>query len=123
MDNNTNMGNIKISDEVVATIASIAAGEIDGVISPTNKSTLDLKGIITKKNIGKGVKVEMAENKVTIDVFLTIKYGYKISQTAAAVQENILRSVTDYTGLEVNKVNVHINGISFPKEMKEENTK
>lgn len=118
-----NMGNIKISDEVVATIANVAAGEIEGVITSGSKSSIDIKGIITKKNVSKGVKVDMTDGKVLIDVYCIIKYGYKISETATAVQENVLRSVSDYTGLEVTKVNVHITGILFPKDMKEDKEK
>ncbi len=110
------LGNIQISDDVITAIVSLAASEVDGVVSIGSKpSTMDIKDIIGKKGFGKSVRVDLSGGMITIDADITIKYGKPISVIAEKVQHAVRDAVADATGLDVDKVNVHICGIVFPK--------
>ena len=110
------LGNVQISEDVISAIVSLAASEIDGVASIGSKpSTMDIKDIIGKKGFGKNVRVDVSGGLVTIDLDITIKYGKPIAGIAEKVQAAVHSAVTDATGLDIGKVNVHISGIVFPK--------
>lgn len=111
------IGNIKISVEVVSTIAGIAASEIEGV-SCMYTSFVDgfAQRFGAKKSTSKGVKVDMSGDSVSIDLYIVVEYGVKIPELAWEIQDNVKTSVETMTGLPVEKVNIHIEGISFEKE-------
>lgn len=108
------IGNIKISVDVVSTIAGIAASEIEGV-SCMYTSFVDgvAQRLGARKSASKGVRVDMAENSVVIDLYIVVEYGVKIPELAWEIQENVKNNVESMTGLAVDKVNIHIEGISF----------
>lgn len=112
------IGNIKISVEVVSTIAGIAASEIDGV-SCMYTSFVDgfAQKFGAKKSTSKGVKVDMSGDSVSIDLYIVVEYGVKIPELAWEIQDNVKTRVEMMTGLPVEKVNIHIEGISFDKEI------
>ncbi len=111
------IGNIQIAVDVVSTIAGIAADEIEGVASMYSSFAGGIaERLGAKKNASKGVKVEMNDNSVVIDLYMVVDYGVKIPALAWEVQENVKNCVETMTGLEVDKVNIHIEGISFEKE-------
>lgn len=117
------IGAVKISDEVVSVIANIAANEIDGV---TGMSSGIVSGIAEKmgmKNMSKGIKVETGEEEAAIDLYLVIKYGFKIQEVCYKVQENVKMAVENMTGLKVVEVNVHVQGVHFDKEKAKEKEK
>jgi uncharacterized alkaline shock family protein YloU len=110
------LGNIQISDDVITAIVSLAASEVEGVASIGSKpSTIDIKDIIGKKGFGKSVRVDISNNLITIDADITIVYGKPIATIAEKVQHAIRDAVSDATGMDVDKVNIHICGIVFPK--------
>lgn len=111
------IGNIKISVEVVSTIAGIAASSITGV-SCMYTSFVDglSKRLGAKKSSSQGVKVIMTNNEVSIDLYIVVDYGIKIPELAWNIQESVKTNVEKMTGLSVDKVNIHIEGISFPKD-------
>jgi uncharacterized alkaline shock family protein YloU len=112
-----NIGNIKISVDVVSTIAGIAAGEIDGVANMYSSLAGEIaEKFGAKKNPAKGVKVEMKEDGVVIDLYIVVDYGVKIPEMAWEIQESVKSNVETMTGLEVEKVNIHVEGVSFVKE-------
>lgn len=106
-DDNT-VGTVQIADEVVAIIAGLAATEVDGVASMAGNITNELVGKLGMKNLSKGVKVEVMEGVVSVDLALNIKYGYSIPKTSANVQEKVKAAIENMTGLEVSDVNVSI---------------
>ncbi|MGN1116114.1 MAG: Asp23/Gls24 family envelope stress response protein [Candidatus Ornithomonoglobus sp.] len=111
------IGNIKISVDVVSTIAGIAASEIDGVSCMyTSFAEGVAKRLGARRNASNGVKVDMGTDSVSIDLYIVVEYGIKIPELAWSVQENVKNSVETMTGLPVSKVNIHIEGISFDKE-------
>lgn len=111
------IGNIKISVDVVTTIAGIAASEIDGV-SCMYTSFVDgvAQRLGAKRSFSKGVKVDMSGDSVGIDLYIVVEYGVKIPELAWSIQENVKNSVESMTGLAVSRVNIHIEGISFGRD-------
>ena len=112
-------GTIRISEDVVAAIASQAASEIEGValMTATGSGVTDLIG---KKQgpKGKGIKIHLEENRVHVDVFLLAVYGKSIPAVAQKVQDRVSASLQSMTGLTVGNVNVHVGGVIFEKEAK-----
>ena len=113
---------IKISNDVIAVIAGVAASEVPGVAAMagglTGGLTEALKG---KKNLAKGIKVETENNKAKIDVNIIVEYGARIPDVAFEIQNKVKKSVETMTGLKVDEVNVHIQGVDTEaKEEKEE---
>ena len=104
---------IKISNDVIAVIAGVAASEVPGVSSMagglTGGLTEALKG---KKNLAKGIKVEATETTAKIDVNIIVEYGSRIPDVAFEIQNRVKKSVESMTGLKVNEVNVHVQGVN-----------
>lgn len=120
-DNGEGVCSIKIAPEVVATIAGTATSEINGVAGMCNTLAGGIAEIFgAKKNSSKGIKVEMKENSTVIDLYVVVDYGIRIPELAWEIQENVKNSVETMTGLTVEKVNIHIDGISFKKSEAEE---
>lgn len=113
------MGGVKISDDVIATIASLAASEIEGVSKMTSSMAANLTEILGKKKFSKGVKVQLEEDTVEIDVFLSIVYGSIIQEVAEKVQENVKKAIESMTEFKVMTVNVHVQGVTQPEEEKQ----
>lgn len=116
-DTDEPIGNIKISVDVVAKIAGIAASEIDGVSAMHKSFVGGVAQKLGKKNSSQGVKVEITEDMTTIDLYLVVEYGVKIPELAWNVQESVKASVEAMTGLNVAAVNIHIEGIDFGKDI------
>lgn len=110
------IGKISIADGVVASIAGIAALEVDGVAKLTGNITNDLVAKLGKKNLSNGVKVEIVEGKVSVDVSLEINYGTSIKTVSENVQDKVKQSIENMTGLTVEVVNVVVSGIKIEKE-------
>lgn len=128
MDENLNkeveLGIVKISDEVVEVIAGLAASEIDGIVGMSTTLVGGITQILSgKKNLSKGIKVTVEEDKATIDIHVVVKYGIKIPEVASKVQENVIKFVESMTGLKVSAVNVFIQNVVLPKEEDKNNEK
>ena len=108
---------VKISDDVVQIIAGIAAGEVDGVHALGNSLAGGIAELLGgKKSVSRGVKVDIKEETAVIDVHIVVRYGVRIPDVAWTVQEKVKDAVETMTGLEVLKVNIHIDGINIEKE-------
>lgn len=108
---------VKISDDVVQIIAGIAAGEVDGVHALGNSLAGGIAELLGgKKSVSRGVKVDIKEDTAVIDVHIVVRYGVRIPDVAWTVQEKVKDAVETMTGLEVLKVNIHIDGINIEKE-------
>ncbi len=106
-------GSIRIANEVVKIIAGLAATEIEGVAGMSGGVVDGITELLMKKNLSKGVKVELGEKQIAVDLFLVIEYGAKIPETAYLVQDNVKRAIESMTGMEVVEINVHIQGVEF----------
>ena len=103
-----NLGEVHVADEVVAIIAGLAATEVEGVASMAGNITNELVSKLGMKNLSKGVKVEVAEKTVCVQVALNISYGYSIPEVSEKVQEKVKSAIETMTGLSVAIVNVRI---------------
>lgn len=103
-----NLGEVHVADEVVAIIAGLAATEVEGVASIAGNITNELVSKLGMKNLSKGVKVEVAEKTVSVEVALNISYGYSIPEVSEKVQEKVKSAIETMTGLSVAIVNVRI---------------
>lgn len=120
IEDDIEIGNIKISVDVVSTIAGIAAMQTKGVAGMYSSFAGGIvEKISAKKSPSKGVKVEMSENIVKIDLYIVVEYGVRIPELAWEIQESVKNNAETMTGLKVEKVNIHIEGVRFPEEDKE----
>ena len=105
-------GSVMISEDVVATIVSLAVKEVEGVIGLSTKPGADIADMIGKKNWGKGLRIVIAEdNALTVDCDIIVSYGQSVVSVASAVQETVLAALESATGVKVNAVNVNVCGI------------
>ena len=111
----TEKGTVNISEEVVAAIAALAISEVEGVYGLSSSFTADLKELVGKKNMSKGVKLTIENEVVTVECFVLVTYGYEIPAVAAAIQDGVINAVESMAGLKVAAVNVDVCGISAPK--------
>ena len=109
-------GEVRIADDVVANIAALAAVEVDGVAATAGNITKELMNKVGMKTIGKGVRIELLESVVSVDIALIMEYGYNIPTTCKSVQERIKAAIENMTGLEVSDVNIRIAGINMEKQ-------
>lgn len=105
--------NIKISDDVIAVIAGVAASEVQGVAEMSGGFAGGISEVLSgKKNLSKGIKVESGEKETKIDVNIIVEYGIRIPDVAFEIQNRVKKAVESMTGLKVVEVNVHIQGVS-----------
>lgn len=109
------LGTVKIADDVVASIASIAATEVEGVVSMAGNIGNELKSKMGVKNVAKGVKVEVIGKNVRADIALVVEYGYNIPAISQKVQERVKTTIENMTGLTVIDVNIRIVGVNMIK--------
>ena len=107
------IGEVQIADEVVAIIAGLAATEVEGVDSMAGNITNELVGKLGMKNLSKGVKVDVTEEHVSVDLSLNIRYGYNIPSVSEQVQEKVSTAIENMTGLTVLDGNVKIAGVNM----------
>ena len=109
-------GEIKIANDVVATIAALAATETKGVAYLSGSLTHDVIAKHSSKNLSKGVKVEIVDGVVSVDLTLNIENGMNILETSKEVQEKVKAAIENMTGLEVADVNIHIASVDMENE-------
>ena len=108
IENEENFGEVRISDEVVAIIAGLAAAEVEGVASMAGNVTRDLIEKLGMKSLSKGVKITMDEKTVWVALAINIRYGYNVPTTCTKIQEKVKTAIETMTGLEVAEVNIKI---------------
>ena len=110
----SDQGSIRISEDVVASIAALATSETAGVSGLYSTLTGDIVSFLSKKNQSKGVRIELGEeDTVRIEIGFLALFGHNICEVAKQVQENVKSSVESMTGLKVVEVNVHVGGVTF----------
>ena len=110
-----NIGKIRIADDVVASIAGIAAIEVKGVSKLTGNISKELVGKLGKRNLANGVKIDIADGGVNVDISLELDYGNNIKKVSEEVQTRVKQSIESMTGLNVKVVNVVVSGIKLEK--------
>ena len=105
------IGEVRIADDVVASIAALAALEVDGVASMAGNATDELLSRVGVKGTGKGAKVEVIERIVSVEMAVNLKYGYNIPAVSGRIQEKVKSAIETMTGLAVAEVNIRIAGV------------
>lgn len=108
-----NIGVVQIADDVVAMIASLATTEVEGVSAMAGNITNELMSKVGMKNLTKGVRVDVLEGNVTVDLAVIMEYGYNIPVTCQKVQRKVKAAIENMTGLTCTDVNIRIAGIKM----------
>jgi len=108
--------NLVISEDVIGIIAGIAAAEVEGVSGMTLGLVDGINQILgSNKKYSKGVKIELDGNNVVIDLYVIVKYGVRIPDVAFSIQNSVKSQVETMTGLNVQSVNINVQGVTFDK--------
>jgi uncharacterized alkaline shock family protein YloU len=110
------LGKVEIAPEVIEVIASIAASEVEGVTQMRGSFAAGVVERLGKKNHGKGVKVELVEEGIKVDVYCVMKFGVSIPVVAQKIQDNIRQALLNMTALDATEVNIHVVGIQFENQ-------
>ncbi|MGK9250094.1 Asp23/Gls24 family envelope stress response protein [Paenibacillus humicus] len=109
----TDIGTIQIAPEVIEVIAGLATIEVEGVAGMSGGLAGGIAELLGRKNLSKGVKVEVGHKEAAVDVSIIVEYGNPIPEIAAEIQRNVKKSIEMMTGLIVVEVNVHIHDVYF----------
>lgn len=107
---------VKIADEVVAIVAGIEASDVPGVAGMSGGFAGGIAEILGKRNLSKGVKVEVGEKETSIDINIIVEYGVRIPDVAWEIQNRVKKAVETMTGLKVLQVNIHVQGVNIEKD-------
>ena len=110
------VGSVQIADDVVAMIASLATTEIEGVSAMAGNVTNELMSKVGMKKLTKGVKVDVVDGNVKVDLAVTMEYGYNIPVTCQKVQQKVKNAIENMTGLTCTDVNIRIAGVNMKKD-------
>ncbi|AND41381.1 MULTISPECIES: Asp23/Gls24 family envelope stress response protein [Bacillaceae] len=116
---NSGLGKVEIAPEVIEVIAGIAASEVEGVAQMRGNFATGVVERLGKKNHGKGVKVELTEEGIKVDVYCLMKFGVSIPSVAQKIQDNIRQALLNMTALDAQEVNIHVVGIMFENQKHE----
>lgn len=113
-------GTVSFATDVVATIAGLAATEVEGVASMSSPSSglADMFARKSTRNFTKGVRIDLDGNLVTVDITIVVDYGSPVPDVARGIQENVKKAIETMSGLTVHSVDVHVSGISFEREQR-----
>jgi uncharacterized alkaline shock family protein YloU len=114
------LGKVEIAPEVIEVIAGIAASEVVGVSQMRGNFAAGVVERLGKKNHGKGVKVDLTDDGIVIDVFVLMKFGVSIPDVAGQIQDNIRQTLLNMTALEMKEINVHVVGVQFEGQKDEQ---
>lgn len=111
----TDIGQIQIAPEVIEVIAGLATVEVQGVAGMSGGFAGGIVELLGRKNLSKGVTVEVGQREAAVDVSVIVEYGHRLPEVAGEIQRNVKRSIENMTGLTVVEVNVHIHDVHFVK--------
>ena len=112
-------GTISYANDVIAIIAGLAATEIPGISGMSGGISSGIAELLGRKNLTKGVKVEVGTEETAIDLNVIVDYGVQIHKVAFEVKENVKKAVETMTGLHVVEVNVYVQGVNVAQEPKD----
>jgi uncharacterized alkaline shock family protein YloU len=114
----TDIGTIQIAPEVIEVIAGLATIEVPGVAGMSGGFAGGIAELLGRKNLSKGVKVEVGQREAAVDVSIIIEFGNRIPEVASEIQRNVKHAIESMTGLHVVEVNVHIHDVHFKSTVK-----
>ena len=111
----------QISNDVIAVIAGVAVSEVPGVSGMAGGFAGGISEVFSgKKNLAKGIKVDATETEAKIDVNIIVEYGTRIPDVAFEIQNRVKKAVENMTGLKVEEVNVHVQGVNTDSSKEDE---
>lgn len=109
---NTNLGNIRIDNEVIAKYGGSVAVECFGIVGMAALNVKDgLVKLLKKESLTHGINVVVNENKITIDFHVIVAYGVSISAVTDNLMSNVKYKVEEFTGMELEKINIFVEGV------------
>ncbi|MFW6237813.1 MAG: Asp23/Gls24 family envelope stress response protein [Bacillota bacterium] len=122
MSESSEVGTIKIANEVIEIIAKLAASEVDGVAGMSGSVVGGIAEMLKgkNKNLSKGVEVEAGEERASVNLSVIVEYGTSIPDIAWKIQKKVKQAIENMTGLEVEEINVKVQGVQFKDEIIEE---
>ncbi|MBR5787018.1 MAG: Asp23/Gls24 family envelope stress response protein [Clostridia bacterium] len=105
-----------ITDEAIAVMAGVAASEVRGVAGMSGGFAGGIAEVFGRRNLSKGVKVLTKNDSTTVDLYVIVKYGYRIPDLAFQIQENVKSTIEALSGIIVDAVNIHIQGIDYSED-------
>ena len=116
------IGSVRIADEVISIIAGLAATEVAGVAGMSAGLAGGIAELLGKKNLSKGVKVQLGEKEAAVDLYVILEYGVNIPDVAIKVQEKVKEEIEKMSGMDVVEINIHVEGITNVDKMKEKHS-
>jgi len=115
VNKNTNLGQIKISDEAIATLAGTTVNECYGVVGMTSKNFIKdgYSALLKKENYSKGILIKNTEEGIGIDVYIVVSFGVKISEVVASIQQRVKYAVEKTLNIDIQAVNVFVEGVAI----------
>ena len=123
IDDTDEFGNVRIADEVICIIAGLATTEVQGVAGMSGGLVGGIADLLGKKNLSKGVNVNLGDKQVAIDLHVILEYGISIPDVAMRIQEQVKEAVENMSGMQVAEINIYVEGISTIDKVKERQTK
>lgn len=111
--NYKDVGEVHIADEVIGIIAGMAASDVEGVKGMVGSTTDDIVELLGRKNLSKGVSVDVTEDAIALGLSLVVTYGSSIVDVSNNVTEKVKSAVETMTGLEVSEVNINVTGVDM----------
>lgn len=122
LNTSQDIGEIKISADVIMVIAHTVASEVEGVASMSSGIADNISSVLGRKTSSKGVKVDISDKGVVIDFYIVVDYGARIPDVAWRIQERVKSAVESMTGMHVNAINIHVQGVNFDKAKEAQKT-
>jgi len=106
------LGRVIFSEELIATLAGVAAMECYGLVGMSSKKLSDgIAELLGRENLSRGVNIEIHDDQLIVDLNVIVSYGNNISEVATNVMEKVKYTLEKTTGLKVAQVNVNIQGV------------
>ena len=109
-------GTITFANEVIATIAGLAAVDVPGVAGMSGGFVDGITELVGRKNLSKGIKVEVGTEEVAVDIAIVVEYGTPVPEIAQNIQMSVMKAIETMTGLKVVEVNINVQGIKFKEQ-------
>ncbi|OIJ20308.1 hypothetical protein BKP45_09590 [Anaerobacillus alkalidiazotrophicus] len=122
-EQHTGLGKVEISPEVIEVVTSIAAAEVEGVATMRGNFATGVVEKLGRKSHGKGVKVDLGEDGISVDVYVIMNYGVSIPEVAKKIQENIYQTLKTMTAIDLTAVNVHVVGVQLEHQQVDQEAK
>lgn len=116
----SSLGKVEIAPEVIEVIAGIAALEVEGVAQMRGNFATGVVERFGKKNHGKGVKVELTDDGIIVDLYCVVIFGVSIPKVAQEIQDNIRQALLNMTALVINEINIHVVGVQLESKNEQE---